>query len=117
MNWHPSLISALRRAAAAGDQICGAAADALESLNPPKPPGDMVPRAALLQAVDAIREWHNMGVPEKQRSKLWDLYWRNAPEMKPIREALVDARWICSCGTRNDPGNANCIGCGAGSAE
>lgn len=44
--------------------------------------------AALVQAVDCIRVWHNMGVPVTQCSELWDLYWRNAPEMKPIREAL-----------------------------
>lgn len=45
-------------------------------------------RSALVGAVDCIREWHNMGVPEKQRSELWDIYWRNAPEMKAIRAAL-----------------------------
>lgn len=46
-------------------------------------------RAALVAAVAAIQIWHNMDVPEKQRSALWDLYWLNAPEMKPIRAALV----------------------------
>lgn len=45
-------------------------------------------RAALVQAVSVIQTWHNMGVPEKQRSDLWDIYWRNAPELKQIREAL-----------------------------
>lgn len=46
-------------------------------------------RNALLKAVEAVQVWHNMGVPAKDRSNLWDLYWRNAPEMKPIREALT----------------------------
>lgn len=45
-------------------------------------------REALVGAVDCIREWHNMGVPQKERSQLWDIYWRNAPEMKAIRAAL-----------------------------
>jgi hypothetical protein len=46
-------------------------------------------RAALVKAVEVIQTWHNMGVPEKQRSELWDIYWRNAPELKQIREALT----------------------------
>lgn len=45
-------------------------------------------RAALVRSVSVIQTWHNMGVPEKQRSDLWDIYWRNAPELKQIREAL-----------------------------
>jgi hypothetical protein len=45
-------------------------------------------RTALVQAVSVIQTWHNMEVPEKQRSALWDIYWRNAPELKQIREAL-----------------------------
>ena len=45
-------------------------------------------REALVGAVDCIRDWHNMGVPQKERSQLWDIYWRNAPEMKAIRAAL-----------------------------
>lgn len=44
-------------------------------------------RAALTHSVSVIQTWHNMGVPEKQRSDLWDIYWRNAPELKQIREA------------------------------
>lgn len=47
-------------------------------------------RIALLQAVEVIQAWHNMDVPQKQRSELWDIYWRSSPEMKPIREALSD---------------------------
>jgi hypothetical protein len=45
-------------------------------------------REALVHSVTVIQGWHNMGVPEKQRSELWDIYWRNAPELKPIRAAL-----------------------------
>lgn len=43
---------------------------------------------ALVSAVDVIREWHNMGVPQAQRSELWDIYWRKAPELTSIRAAL-----------------------------
>jgi hypothetical protein len=46
-------------------------------------------RSALLKAVECIQVWHNMGMPPKQASNMWDIYWRNAPEMKPIREALT----------------------------
>lgn len=53
----------------------------------PPPADDM--RAALVHAVEVIQTWHNMDVPEKERSGLWDIYWRNAPEMKPIRAALT----------------------------
>ena len=45
-------------------------------------------RAALVASVEVIQVWHNMEIPKKERSTLWDIYWRNAPEMKPIREAL-----------------------------
>jgi hypothetical protein len=45
-------------------------------------------RAALLGAVQAIQTWHNMGMSGNQASSMWDIYWRNAPEMQPIREAL-----------------------------
>lgn len=44
---------------------------------------------ALVKAVDCIRIWHNADVPATQRSELWDIYWRNAPELKPIRAALA----------------------------
>jgi hypothetical protein len=46
--------------------------------------------AALVHAVSVIQTWHNADVPESQRSELWDIYWRNSPEMKPIREALKE---------------------------
>lgn len=46
-------------------------------------------RSALLKAVECIQVWHNMGMPPKQASQMWDIYWRNAPEMKSIREALT----------------------------
>ena len=45
-------------------------------------------RGALVKSVDCIRVWHNQGIPVRECSKLWDIYWRNSPEMKPIREAL-----------------------------
>jgi hypothetical protein len=52
---------------------------------------EQVLRAALVHAVSVIQTWHNMDIPERDRSGLWDIYWRNAPEMKPIREALEKA--------------------------
>lgn len=42
-------------------------------------------RGAVLKAVEVIQTWHNMGGNES----VWDIYWRSAPEMKPIREALA----------------------------
>ncbi len=48
-------------------------------------------RAALVHSVSVIQTWHNMEIPGKERSKLWDIYWRNAPEMRQIREALANA--------------------------
>ena len=45
-------------------------------------------RAALTHSVSVIQTWHNMELPLKERSNLWDIYWRHAPEMKHIREAL-----------------------------
>ena len=45
-------------------------------------------REALVHSVTVIQDWHNMDMPQKQRSDLWDIYWRNAPEMKKIRAAL-----------------------------
>jgi hypothetical protein len=46
-------------------------------------------RAALVHAVEVIQTWHNMDIrPQSARSELWDIYWKNAPEMKPIRAAL-----------------------------
>lgn len=47
-------------------------------------------RGALVKAVEVIRQWHGMGVPKKQEHELWTIYWRSAPEMKQIREALTD---------------------------
>jgi hypothetical protein len=29
--------------------------------------------------------------PRSSCSELWDIYWKNAPEMKPIRTALAKA--------------------------
>lgn len=47
-------------------------------------------RAALVEAVEVIQQWHNMGMRGPDASELWDIYWRNAPELKLIREALTD---------------------------
>jgi hypothetical protein len=47
-------------------------------------------RGALVKAVEVIRQWHGMGIPKKQEHELWTIYWRNAPEMTQIREALSD---------------------------
>lgn len=50
-------------------------------------------RAVLRGAVEVIKTWHNMsriglrGDPTLEA--VWDIYWRCAPEMKPIREALA----------------------------
>jgi hypothetical protein len=53
-------------------------------------------RAALVHAVGVIQTWHNMGMSGKQASDLWDIYWRSAPEMKLIRDALSDTTEIQS---------------------
>ena len=70
--------------AADGGALLREAADEIDRLTA----DNKVLREALVGAVDCIREWHNMGVPQKERSQLWDIYWRNAPEMKAIRAAL-----------------------------
>lgn len=49
-------------------------------------------REALLKAVELIQSWHNMGMSGKMASDTWDIYWRNAPELKLIREALLNAK-------------------------
>jgi hypothetical protein len=51
-------------------------------------------RSALVKSVATIQTWHNQGIPVRECSKLWDIYWRNAPEMKPIREALTALREV-----------------------
>lgn len=47
-------------------------------------------RAALVHAVSVIQTWHNMGVPRREQSDMWDIYWRKSPEMQPIRAALSE---------------------------
>lgn len=42
---------------------------------------------ALKKAVENIKVWHNMGGNEG----VWDIYWHNAPEMKPIRDVIAKA--------------------------
>jgi hypothetical protein len=54
----------------------------------PPPPVEHL-RDALVHAVSVIQTWHNMGVPKAQRSELWDIYWKSAPEMVAIRNALT----------------------------
>jgi hypothetical protein len=41
--------------------------------------------AALEQSVEVIKTWHNMDGSDH----VWGIYYRNAPEMKAIREALT----------------------------
>lgn len=41
-------------------------------------------REVLEKAVEVIKQWHNMGGAEA----VWQIYYDNAPEMKPIRDAL-----------------------------
>lgn len=47
---------------------------------------------ALSKSVEVIKEWHNMGASRfKSREvieEIWHIYYKNAPEMKLIREAL-----------------------------
>jgi hypothetical protein len=70
-------------------------------------------RAALENAVDVIETWHNMG----GASGVWDIYYRNAPEMKPIREALTAAETDCKHQwVLNDPKRV-CIHCGVSVLE
>jgi hypothetical protein len=70
---------------------CAFDADEAEEALRATPPPSAVPalRAALVHAVSVIQTWHNMGIPKKDRSALWDIYWRNSPEMQPIRAELT----------------------------
>jgi hypothetical protein len=43
---------------------------------------------ALNAAVKVIRTWHGMGHNPESEKVAWDLYYRNAPEMRLIRETL-----------------------------
>jgi hypothetical protein len=54
----------------------------------PPPPVEHL-RDALVHAVSVIQTWHNMSIPKAQRSELWDTYWKSAPEMVAIRNALT----------------------------
>jgi len=38
-------------------------------------------QTGLMAAIDVIKQWHGA-------DDVWDIYFNNAPEMKPIREAL-----------------------------
>src|SRR5437016_4626956 len=50
-------------------------------------------RAALAGSVEVIKTWHNMSRiglrGDPMLEAVWNIYWRCAPEMKPIREALA----------------------------
>lgn len=48
-------------------------------------------RTALELAVKSIRSWHGMGAG-KHEAEMWELYWSNAPEMKPIRAILAKSK-------------------------
>ena len=102
-------------------QACGGAA---VGFTQPPPADDL--RAALVHAVEVIQTWHNMNIPRKEQSDMWDIYWRKAPEMQPIRSALTNessARnplkrcpgcgsmpGACSCGSM--PGACTCSSAG-----
>jgi hypothetical protein len=47
----------------------------------------------LLDAVEVIKTWHNMGMP-KDDEETWRLYYENAPEMRTIREAIIAHRRV-----------------------
>ena len=47
----------------------------------------MVPRSVLESPVQVIKDWHNMDGSDD----VWQIYYDNAPEMKPIRDALAAA--------------------------
>jgi len=43
---------------------------------------------ALKDAVNTVEAWHGMTAPREERKKLWEIYYRMAPEMKRIRAVL-----------------------------
>lgn len=45
-------------------------------------------REALESAVGIIKQWHNMGIQDGSPLDVWQIYYDNAPEMKPLRAAL-----------------------------
>lgn len=44
---------------------------------------------ALQHAVEHVKAWHNMGIPDEQAQPMWDIYWNNSPEMESLRELLL----------------------------
>jgi hypothetical protein len=48
--------------------------------------------AIFKEAVKIIRQWHGMGMPEAAEKQAWEIYWKNAPEMAPIREFQEKAK-------------------------
>jgi hypothetical protein len=45
-------------------------------------------RDALVASIKSVRAWHGMGIPKHLEEEMWNLYWENSPEMKPLRELL-----------------------------
>ena len=45
----------------------------------------------LTHAVKVIRTFHGINIPQQDEKFVWNLYYQNAPEMKPLREALEKA--------------------------
>lgn len=43
---------------------------------------------ALEEAKTIIRQWHGTAMSQEEESKMWEIYERNAPEMKRINSAL-----------------------------
>jgi len=43
---------------------------------------------ALEKAVSIIRQWHGLKLPDSIEERIWNIYFGNAPEMAPIRQAL-----------------------------
>ena len=45
-------------------------------------------REVLEMAVEVIRTWHSAGMPQAVEHLMWQTYWDESPDMKPIRELL-----------------------------
>jgi hypothetical protein len=43
---------------------------------------------ALEKSIETIKAWHNMGMGEAGEFA-WDIYYRDAPEMKPIKQTIT----------------------------
>lgn len=47
---------------------------------------------ALEEAKTIIRQWHGMAMKQEDESKMWEIYERNAPEIKRINTILNKAK-------------------------